>query len=59
MPGRGFNRARYDASLMISAFVARLRDGTDLDAVRAGLTSTAPRAVEPAHVSLWSGRMPR
>jgi hypothetical protein len=59
MPDRRFNRTRYDADLMISVFVARLQDGTDLDAVRADLTSTAQRALEPAHVSLWSGRMPR
>jgi hypothetical protein len=39
MPGRRYNRTRYDADLMISAFVARLRDGTDPDAVRPGLTA--------------------
>ena len=59
MPDRRFNRTRYDADLRISAFVARLQDGTDLDAVRADLTSTVHCAAEPAHVSLWSGRMPR
>jgi hypothetical protein len=59
MPGRRFSRTRYDADLMISAFVARLQDGTDLDAVRAGLASAVHRAVEPGHVSLWSGRLPR
>jgi hypothetical protein len=37
----------------------RLQDGTDPDAVRADLTSTVHRALEPAHVSLRSGRMPR
>ena len=39
MPGRRYNRTRYDADLMISAFVARLRDGTGPDAVRPGLTA--------------------
>jgi len=59
MPDRRFNRTRYDADLMISAFIARLQDGTDLDAVRADRTSTVHRALESARVSLWSGRMPR
>ena len=56
---RRFNRARYDAELMITAFAARLQDATDPDAVRADLTSTVQRALEPAHLSLWFGPVQR
>jgi hypothetical protein len=50
---RRFNRARYDADQVINAFAARLQDAVDLDVVRADLTSSVQRALEPAHVSLW------
>ncbi|HJY54755.1 MAG TPA: hypothetical protein VJ418_00015, partial [Streptosporangiaceae bacterium] len=52
---RRFNRARYDAELTVTAFAARLQDATDLDAVRADLAATVDRALEPTHLSLWSG----
>jgi hypothetical protein len=51
-----FNRTRYDAEMMITAFAARLQDATDLDAVRADLAATVRRALEPTHLSVWSGR---
>ena len=50
---RRFNRARYDADQMVTAFAARLKDSVDLDAVQADLASAVQRALEPAHVSLW------
>jgi hypothetical protein len=55
---RRFNRARYDADEMVTAFAARLKDAVDLDAVQADLASVVRRALEPAHVSMWmtSGR---
>ena len=53
---RRFNRAHYDAELTVAAFAARLQDATDLDAVRADLAATVHRALEPTHLSLWSGR---
>ena len=53
---RRFNRTRYDAELMTAAFAARLQDATDLDAVRADLAATVHRALEPTHLSIWSGR---
>jgi hypothetical protein len=56
---RRFNRTRYDAELMITAFAARLQDATDLDAVRSDLASTVHRALEPAHLSLWLDRAQR
>ena len=54
---RRFNRSRYDAELMITAFAARLQDATDLAAVRADLAAAVDRALEPEHLSLWQGRM--
>ncbi len=56
---RRFNRTRYDAELMTTAFAARLQDATDLEAVRADLTSTVHQALEPTHLSLWFGRTER
>ncbi len=53
---RRFNRARYDADQTVTAFAARLKDATDLDAVRGDLTATVDRALEPAHVSVWINR---
>jgi hypothetical protein len=53
---RRFNRARYDAGLTVTAFAARLADTTDLDALSEDLTATVNRALEPAHLSLWSRR---
>ena len=44
---------------MTTAFAARLQDATDLDAVRANLTSTVHQALEPAHLSLSFGRTER
>ncbi len=51
---RRFNRARYDADQTVAAFAARLKDAVDLDAVQTDLASVVQRAVEPAHVSLWT-----
>ena len=50
---RRFNRARYDAELTVAAFAARLQDATERDAVRADLTGTVHRALEPVSISLW------
>jgi len=54
MVDRRFNRARYDADQMVAVFAARLKDATDLDAVQSDLTSVIQRALEPAHVSMWT-----
>ena len=48
-----FNRARYDAERTVTAFTGRLRDEVDLDLLRAAITSTIGRTVQPASVSLW------
>ena len=50
---RRFNRTRYDAELTITAFAARLQDATDTEAVRADLTGTVQRALEPSSMSVW------
>jgi hypothetical protein len=50
---RRFNRAKYDADAMVAAFAARLRDATDLDAVRTDVVSTVYRALEPAVIGFW------
>jgi hypothetical protein len=51
---RRFNRARYDADQMVTAFAARLKDTVDLDSVQDDLASVVTKALEPAHVSVWS-----
>jgi hypothetical protein len=50
---RRFNRARYDAEAIVTAFTLRLRDAVDLDTVRGELLRAVERAVEPSHASLW------
>jgi len=49
-----FNRARYDADLIVAAFAGRLQDATDPDATKLDLSVTVQRALEPAHLSLWT-----
>ncbi len=53
---RRFNRARYDAERTVQAFAARLMDAVDLDAVRDDLAEVVNQALEPTHVSVWSGQ---
>ena len=50
---RRFNRARYDADQMVTAFAGRLKETVDLDSVREDLAGVVHRALEPAHVSVW------
>jgi hypothetical protein len=50
---RRFNRARYDAEIVITAFTARLRQTVDLDTVLSDLTGAVDAAFQPAHVSVW------
>ena len=53
---RRFNRARYDADQMVTAFAARLKDTVDLDSVQDDLASVVTKALEPAYVSVWSSK---
>ena len=50
---RRFNRARYDAEAIVTAFTARLRRTIDLDTVRGDLVGAVHEAFQPAHVSVW------
>ena len=50
---RRFNRARYNADLIVAEFAARLQDAVDFDAVRTDLGGTVQRALEPEHLSVW------
>jgi hypothetical protein len=55
---RRFNRVCYDTDQTVAAFAVRLRDAVDLDTVRADLLAVVNRAVEPAHISIWTGDKP-
>ncbi len=50
---RRFNRARYDAEVLVAAFAARLRDAVEPETVVGELTGAAVSSLEPAHVSVW------
>jgi hypothetical protein len=50
---RRFNRARYGAEAVVTAFTGRLRQTVDLDIVRDDLVDTVHQAFQPAHVSMW------
>ncbi len=50
---RRFNRGRYDAEAIVTAFTMRLRDAVDLDTVRNELLAAVNGAVKPSHVSVW------
>ncbi len=55
---RRFNRARYDAEQTVSEFAVRLQEGADLNGVLADLVSAVNRSLEPAHLSVWTGKAP-
>jgi hypothetical protein len=50
---RRFNRARYDAEAVVTAFTARIRHTVDLDTLRHDLIGVTHEAFQPAHVSMW------
>jgi hypothetical protein len=53
---RRFNRVRYDGERTVEAFAARLKDAVDLETVRADLADVVNRALEPAHVTVWTAK---
>jgi hypothetical protein len=56
---RRFNRARYNADLILDAFATRLQDAVDLGTVRDELANAVHAAFEPAHLSIWIGSYDR
>jgi hypothetical protein len=50
---RRFNRARYDADNIVTAFAARLQDPAGPDSVQEALASTVQNALEPTYLSVW------
>jgi hypothetical protein len=50
---RRFNRSRYDASITIESYRARLRDEVDLSMLITELTKTVAASMQPSTAVLW------
>ena len=56
---RRFNRSTYDATRIVDAFTARLREQTDIDSLATHLNDVVRQTVQPQHVSLWTANVSR